>query len=149
MQPYVMVVDDSADGREMLAEYLAFRGLSVVQARDGESVLRLAQAEKPALILMDLQMPGIGGWEATRRLKADPATSDVIVVAISAHALQPEEGRARQAGCDGFIAKPFDIVRVGDAVVSIVAHGRRGLVAIDALKPPTGTRGSGGTGPPR
>jgi two-component system cell cycle response regulator DivK len=137
--PYiVIVVDDSADGREMLSEYLAYRGIAVVEAADGESALKLAHERKPVLILMDLQMAGVDGWEATRRLKADPTTKDIIVVAVTAHAMQPDEAIARQAGCDGFIAKPFDIVSVGDAVAEIVTRGRRGLGAIHSLKPPEG-----------
>jgi CheY-like chemotaxis protein len=113
--------------------------LSVLEAVDGESAIKLAQQHHPALILMDLQMPGIDGWEATRRLKADPATRDIVVVAITAHAMQPEEGKARQAGCDGFIAKPFDIVSLGDAIGQVMQHGRRGLAAIDALNSPAGS----------
>ena len=138
--PYiVIVVDDSADNREMLSEYLAYRGIAFVQAADGESALKLAHKRKPVLILMDLQMAGVDGWEATRRIKADPTTRDIIVVAVTAHAIQPHEAMARQAGCDGFIAKPFDIVSLGDAVAEVVTRGRRGLGAIHSLKPPEGT----------
>jgi CheY-like chemotaxis protein len=133
----------------MLTEYLAFQGLSVLEAADGESAIELARQHHPALILMDLQMPNVDGWEATRRLKADPATRDIIVVAITAQTMPPDEGNTRQAGCDGFIAKPFDIVGVGDAVANIVARGRRGLRAIDALKPPTGKSISGPRSPGR
>jgi two-component system, cell cycle response regulator DivK len=131
--PYVLVVDDSPDGREMLAEYLTFRGFSVVEAANGEAAVDLAKRRPPAIILMDLQMPGLGGWEATRLLKSDPATQDVVIVAVTAHALKPDEGIAREAGCDAFIAKPFDITAVGDAVGEVIQRGRSGLVAIDAL----------------
>jgi len=132
---YVLIVDDSPDGREMLAEYLTFRGFSVVAAPTGEIAFELARKRPPALILMDLQMPGIGGWEATRRLKSDALTKNIVVIAVTAHALMPDEGIARQAGCDAFIAKPYDIMAVGDAVGEVLARGRRGLAAIDALKP--------------
>jgi two-component system, cell cycle response regulator DivK len=131
----ILIVDDSHDGREMLAEYLTFRGFDVFEAVDGEAAVGLAQTRQPALILMDLQMPGLDGWEATRRLKADPKTKDIIVVAITAHALTPDEAIARKAGCDGFIAKPYDIKAVGDAVGEILRRGRRGLARIEQLKP--------------
>src|SRR6266851_4674989 len=116
MTPYVLVVDDAPDGREMLTEYLTFRGLEVIEVPDGGAALTQARTRRPAVILMDLQMPGLDGWEATRQLKAHPDTKDIIVIAVTAHALTPDEGIARQAGCDAFIAKPFDIRKVGDAI---------------------------------
>jgi two-component system cell cycle response regulator DivK len=125
--PYVLVVDDSQDGREMLTEYLQFRGFNVIASPDGEAALRQALAQPPAIILMDLQMPGITGWDATRRLKAHPATKDVVVIALTAHAMAPDEGIARQAGCDAFIPKPFDITRVGNVVEAVLTHGRAAL----------------------
>ena len=133
--PYVLVVDDSTDGLEMLTEYLTFRGHEVVAAADGDTALKHAHKRAPAVILMDLQMPGMTGWEATRQLKAHPATKDIIVIAITAHALQPDEGIARKAGCDGFICKPFDIKAVGDAVGELLQHGRAALCIVDAIKP--------------
>jgi CheY-like chemotaxis protein len=129
--PYVLVVDDSQDGREMLTEYLQFRGFNVIASPDGEAALRQALAQPPAIILMDLQMPGITGWDATRRLKAHPATKGVVVIALTAHAMAPDEGIARQAGCDAFIPKPFDITRVGDLVEAVLTHGRTALDAVD------------------
>jgi two-component system cell cycle response regulator DivK len=126
--PYVLVVDDSQDGREMLTEYLQFRGFDVKAAPDGEAALRQAFAQPPAIILMDLQLPGITGWDATRRLKAHPATKDVIIVALTAHAMAPDERIARQAGCDAFMPKPFDIVKLGDLVEAVL---QRGLAALD------------------
>jgi len=129
--PYVLVVDDSQDGREMLTEYLQFRGFVVVASPDGQDALTQALASPPAIILMDLQMPGITGWEATRRLKAHPATKDVIVIALTAHAMAPDEGLALQAGCDAFIPKPFDIATVGDVVEAVLKRGRAALEAID------------------
>src|SRR5437762_1697383 len=93
----VLIVDDSPDGREMLAEYLTFRGFEVIEAVNGEDALTHARTRHPTVILMDLQMPGIGGWEATRQLKADATTRDIIVIAVTAHALTPDETIARQA----------------------------------------------------
>ena len=100
--PYVLVVDDSQDGREMLTEYLQFRGFDVMASSNGEAALTQAFAHPPAIILMDLHMPGITGWEATRRLKAHPATKDVIVVALTAHAMAPDRIGTRPAA-----AKPM------------------------------------------
>ena len=122
--PYVLVVDDFPDGREMLAEYLGFQGFTVVEATNGEAALALARERPPALILMDLQMPGMGGWEATRQLKADPRTRHIPVIALSAHAMGPDEGIARRAGCDGFLSKPFEIRAVGDAVEQVLRRAR-------------------------
>ena len=134
-KPYILVVDDSRDGREMLAEYLTFRGFRVITASNGASALKQAFAERPALILMDLQMPGITGWDATRQLKAHAETKDVIVVALTAHALAPDETIARGAGCDAFIPKPFNIFALGNAIDDVMRRGRAGLVSIVALSP--------------
>ena len=133
---YVLVVDDHTDSREMLAEYLTFRGFEVIAAATGEAALTQASTRRPGVILMDLEMPGTDGWDATRQLKAHADTHDIIVVAITAHALKPDEGIARQAGCDGFIAKPFDLRAVGTAIAAVMQHGRAGLVAIEALATP-------------
>ena len=142
-KPYILVVDDSSDGREMLAQYLTFRGFSVVEAANGETAIDLVHKRRPAVILMDLQMPGIGGWDATRQIKANPATKDIIVIALTARALAPEEGIARQAGCDAFIAKPFDITALADAVGEVLVRGRNGLVALDQLNQIQSQTGNG------
>jgi len=134
-QPYILVVDDHPDGREMLAEYLEFLGFDVVCATTGEEALTHTQGRRPALILMDLQMPGIGGWEATRQLKADADTRDIIVIALTAHALVPDVKTARQAGCDAVVSKPFDIVALGRAISEVMQRGRAGLAAMKTLTP--------------
>jgi CheY-like chemotaxis protein len=100
------LVEDYDDAREMYRDYLEYAGFQVETARDGHEALVKARASNPDLVLMDLSLPGLDGWEATRMLKTDPATSHLIVVALSAHALSAEGDRARRAGCDGFIAKP-------------------------------------------
>jgi two-component system, cell cycle response regulator DivK len=106
LAPLVLLVEDFADAREMYRDYLEFSGFRVETAGDGREALDKARACRPDLILMDLSLPGIDGWEATRILKADPETASVPVVALSAHAMAPEGRRAQEAGCDGFIAKP-------------------------------------------
>jgi two-component system, cell cycle response regulator DivK len=105
-RPLILLVEDYDDAREMYRDYLEYAGFRVETARDGHEALAKARASNPDLILMDLSLPGLDGWEATRMLKTDPATSHLIVVALSAHALSAEGDRARRAGCDGFIAKP-------------------------------------------
>jgi len=104
--PLILVVEDFDDAREMYRDYLDFAGFRVETARDGREGIEKARALQPDLILMDLSLPGIDGWEATRLLKAAPETRQIIIIALSAHALATEGDRARAAGCDGFIAKP-------------------------------------------
>jgi len=133
---YVLIVDDFADGREMVEEYLTFRGLSVMTAADGAQALRLALLRPPAVVLMDLTMSGVDGWEATRRLKADPRTTDTIVIALTAHALVHDKGRALEAGADAFVAKPFDLSTLGDAVISILDEGRAALAGLPMVAAP-------------
>ena len=111
----------------MVAEYLAFRGFAVQQAPNGTEALALARKELPRIILMDLSMPGVDGWEATPQLKADPTTRDAIVIAVTAHALTPDEPNARKAGCDGFVAKPFDLSALADGLARVMRNGRRAL----------------------
>ena len=104
--PLILVVEDFDDAREMYRDYLEFSGFRVETARDGREAIDKATKIQPDLILMDLSLPGIDGWEATRILKASAETSHLLIVALSAHALAAEGDRARAAGCDGFIAKP-------------------------------------------
>lgn len=106
LKPLILVVEDFDDAREMYRDYLEFSGFRVETARDGREAIDKAQTLNPDLILMDLSLPGLDGWEATRLLKSDPATHNLLIVALSAHALAAEGERARVAGCDGFIAKP-------------------------------------------
>jgi two-component system cell cycle response regulator DivK len=105
-RPLILVVDDVGDNREMYAEFLEYEGYQVAQARTGVEALALAQNVAPALIVMDLSMPGMDGWEAARRLKADARTKSIPVLVVSAHALRGTEERAREAGADSFLRKP-------------------------------------------
>ena len=106
--PLVLVVDDFEDNRAMYAEYLAYSGYSVEQAADGEEAVKLAQDLLPDIVVMDLSLPIMDGWEATRRLKADPATSGIPVVALTAHAMKSDHDRAMASGCDDFATKPIE-----------------------------------------
>jgi len=105
-RPLVLLVEDYEDAREMYRDYLEFSGFRVETARDGHEALDKARSIHPDVILMDLSLPGLDGWEATRILKSSPETQGLRIIALSAHALGPEGERARVAGCDGFIAKP-------------------------------------------
>jgi CheY-like chemotaxis protein len=104
--PLILVVDDYQDAREMYAEYLRYSGFRVAEARNGNEALQQAFALKPDLILMDLSLPGMDGWEATRRLKADASTQHIPIVALTGHALAGASEGARRAGCDSFVTKP-------------------------------------------
>src|SRR5215475_11886731 len=139
-KPSVLVVDDYLDGREMVAEYLAFRGFTVCEASDGIEALELARRIQPEIVLMDLRMPGMDGWEATRRLKRDPKTCHIPVVALTAHALTTEINTAREAGCDAVIAKPCDIGVLADSLIKMLKEGPQVIDAAFASKQTGSTR---------
>jgi CheY-like chemotaxis protein len=105
-EPLVLVVDDFADAREMYGEYLKFCGFRVAEAQNGVEAIDKAKRLKPDLILMDLSMPVVDGWEATRRLKADTSTKGIPVVALTGHAMAGHSESAKSAGCDVVITKP-------------------------------------------
>ena len=104
--PLILVVDDYEDAREMYAEYLRFCGFRVAEARNGNEALDQAFTLMPDLILMDLSLPGMDGWEATRQLKSDERTRQIPVVALTGHALAGASEGAKRAGCDSFVTKP-------------------------------------------
>jgi CheY-like chemotaxis protein len=104
--PLILVVDDYQDAREMYAEYLQFSGFRVAEARNGNEAVAQAFSLRPDLILMDLSLPGMDGWEATRLLKADDRTKHIPVVALTGHALAGASEGAKRAGCDSFVTKP-------------------------------------------
>src|SRR5919108_4188042 len=94
-RPLILLVEDFDDAREMYRDYLQYSGFRVETARDGREALEKARRLNPELVLMDLSLPGIDGWEATRRLKSDPATAHLKIIALSAHALAADHQRAR------------------------------------------------------
>jgi len=106
-QPLVLVVDDYEAGRELCAEYLEFRGYAVITAVDGAEALEKARRLLPDAILMDLSLPEMDGWEATRLLREDRTTRDIKIIALTAHALDTERQRALDAGCDELVTKPI------------------------------------------
>ncbi len=113
-KPRVLLVDDYPDAREMYAEYLQFSGYDVIEAANGMEALQRALDSAPDIILMDLSLPVMDGWEATRRLKSDERTAPIPVVALTGHALAGISEGAKKAGCDAFVTKPClpeDLVR--------------------------------------
>jgi CheY-like chemotaxis protein len=112
----VLLVEDNEDNLVVYRTILDHVGYNVLEARDGEEGVNRAREEHPDLILMDISIPKIDGWEATRRLKADEATRDIPVIALTAHALEEDRERAMEAGCDGYLAKPIEPRRVVEEV---------------------------------
>jgi len=104
--PMILVVDDTLDARELYAEYLRIAGLRAEVAEDGYDALSKAQALRPSVIIMDLAMPRMDGWEATRRLKQDPLTRDIPIIALTGHVIERSRERAIEAGADGYLTKP-------------------------------------------
>ena len=118
--PLVLIVDDFADNREMYCQFLEFSGFRVVEAQNGHEALEKAFALKPDLVVMDLSLPGLDGWEATRRLKADERTRATPVIALTGHALAGHSKGAIDAGCDAFITKPCLPERLLEAITSML-----------------------------
>jgi two-component system cell cycle response regulator DivK len=103
----ILVVDDQEDLRGVLRDLLAGSGYTVIEAADGEAGVAKAKSERPDLILMDIQMPVIDGYEATRRIKVDPNLKPIPIVAVSSFAMKGDEEKARAAGCDHYVTKPY------------------------------------------
>ena len=114
----ILVVEDNPLNLELVRDILVGAGYEVVEALDGEAGIEIARLEKPSLILMDLQLPGLDGLEATRRIRADPTLAKVPIVALTAHAMRAEEDRAAEAGCAGFITKPIRVREFAGLVAS-------------------------------
>jgi two-component system cell cycle response regulator DivK len=107
MSKKILVVEDTEDNRQILRDLLSMAGYELIEAHDGAEGVAKAAEHKPDLILMDIQMPVMDGFEATRRIKADPALKSIPVIAVTSYALSGDEEKTRAAGCDGYIAKPF------------------------------------------
>lgn len=108
MAPRVLVVEDSPINLELVTELLEQEGCQVLAAPSAEAALRLAATERPDLVLMDLQLPGMTGYEATRRLKAAPATAAIPVLVLTSSAMRGDDLKAHEAGCDAYLTKPLD-----------------------------------------
>ena len=108
----ILLVEDNEMNRDMLSRRLVKRGYEVVVAVDGQEGVEKARAEAPALVLMDMSLPVLDGWEATRALRADPATRSIPVIALTAHAMAGDREKALAAGCDDFDTKPIELDRL-------------------------------------
>lgn len=120
----VLVAEDNEDNRIIAATILRHSGYRVIEATSGTEAMRLARAEQPALILMDVGMPDIDGWSATRMLKADPATQQIVILAFTAHALPGDRDVALEAGCDGYLAKPVPPLQLVREVARALASAK-------------------------
>ena len=108
MKKRVLIVEDNELNMKLFNDLLEANGYDTIQTRNGVEAVGLAREHKPDLILMDIQLPGVDGLHLTRKLKADPAMRDVVILALTAYAMKGDEQKAREAGCDGYIAKPID-----------------------------------------
>jgi two-component system cell cycle response regulator DivK len=107
MSKRILVVEDQEDNRRILRDLLTSADYEMTEAENGEEALAAVARQRPDLILMDIQLPILDGYEATRRIKADPTLKDVPIIAVTSYALSGDEDKARAAGCDGFVAKPY------------------------------------------
>jgi two-component system, cell cycle response regulator DivK len=122
--PTILLVEDNELNRDMLSRRLVRRGYAVVCAHDGEQGHTMASAHAPDLILMDIGLPGMDGWQVTRMLKSNPQTDGIPIIALTAHALVTDREKAREVGCDDYDTKPIDFVRLSDKIEALlVARG--------------------------
>jgi len=116
----ILLVEDNEMNRDMLSRRLIRKGYEVVMALDGRQAVEMAAGENPDLILMDMSLPVIDGWEATRQLKATPATRAIPVIALTAHAMAGDREKAIEAGCDDYDTKPIDLPRLLGKIASLL-----------------------------
>jgi two-component system cell cycle response regulator DivK len=107
MSKTILVVEDQEDNRQILRDLLGSAGYEMIEADNGEDAIAMATAHRPDLILMDIQLPILDGYEATRRIKADPSLKDIPIIVVTSYALSGDEDKARAAGCDDYVAKPY------------------------------------------
>jgi CheY-like chemotaxis protein len=121
MPKKLLLVEDNEMNRDMLSRRLTRKGYEVVCAVDGQQGVAMGTSDSPDLILMDMSLPVMDGWEATRQLKADDATSPIPVIALTAHAMDGDEQKAREAGCDDYDTKPVDLPRLLGKIEALLA----------------------------
>ena len=119
----LLLVEDNEMNRDMLSRRLMRRSYEVVISVDGEEGLTLARTESPDLILMDMSLQILDGWEATRRLKADPATANIPIIALTAHAMSSDRDKALEAGCDDYDTKPVEMPRLLEKIEELLRRG--------------------------
>ena len=121
----ILLVEDNEMNRDMLSRRLERKGHQVMIAVDGQQAIDFTAAEKPDLILMDMSLPVVDGWEATRRLKADAATKPIPIIALTAHAMAEDERKAREAGCDDYDTKPIELPRLLEKMESLLGKSSK------------------------
>jgi len=121
--PKILLVEDNEMNRDMLSRRLQRRGYEVVMAVDGQDGVTKAQEEAPALILMDMSLPVLDGWEASRQLKTAPATRGIPIIALTAHAMSGDREKALEVGCDDFDTKPIELDRLLAKIEALLARG--------------------------
>jgi CheY-like chemotaxis protein len=119
----ILLVEDNEANRDMLSRRLIRRGFEVVMAVDGQQALSMASTESPALILLDMSLPIMDGWEVARRIKGDPQTSTIPVIALTAHAMSGDREQALEAGCDEYETKPVELKRLLGKMHSLLGEG--------------------------
>jgi two-component system, cell cycle response regulator DivK len=119
----ILLVEDNEMNRDMLSRRLTRNGFEIIMAVNGQEGLDLASSENPDLILLDMSLPVIDGWEAARRLKADAATAGIPVIALTAHAMVQDKEKALAAGCDDFDTKPVELPRLMEKINSLLRNG--------------------------
>jgi CheY-like chemotaxis protein len=122
--PKILLVEDNEMNRDMLSRRLIRNGFEVVMAIDGEQAVALAQSELPDLILMDMSLPVIDGWEATQRVKSDDATAGIPIIALTAHAMSGDREKAINAGCDDYDTKPIEMPRLLEKIDALLRRAR-------------------------
>lgn len=120
--PKILLVEDNEMNRDMLSRRLQRKGYSIVMAHDGEQGLMLASSEHPDLILMDISLPKMDGWEVTRRLKDNPETRHIPVIALTAHALSTDRQKAFEIGCDDYDTKPVEFGRLSEKIEHLLVE---------------------------
>ena len=121
--PKILLVEDNEMNRDMLSRRLERRGYQVIIALDGEQGVSMAQSERPDLILMDMSLPVLNGWEAARQLKGAPETQAIPIIALTAHAMVGDREKAIEAGCDDFDTKPIELPRLLDKIEAVLGKG--------------------------
>ena len=127
----ILIIEDTENNRVLLTRRLRPRGYDIITAEDAEKGLLLVEVERPDLVLMDVGLPGMNGWDATRQLKSNPATKHVPVIALTAHAMDGDREKAIAAGCDEYEIKPIDFSRLFEKIDRLLAQRPQG-------PPPTG-----------
>ena len=122
--PKILVIEDNENSRVLLTRRLKARGHEVLTTEDAEQGLAMAQTERSDLILMDIGLPDLDGWTATRRLKAHPATQQIPIIALTAHAMQGDREKAAEAGCNAYETKPIDFARLFEKIDALLAPGQ-------------------------